>query len=57
MKDYIKFQGLIDLLFTDIDDTLTSEGRLPSSSYSMLWELHRSGIAVVPVTGRPGRLV
>ena len=40
-------------LFTDIDDTLTTGGMLPAHSYAALWDLHRSGIRVVPVTGRP----
>jgi HAD superfamily hydrolase (TIGR01484 family) len=40
-------------LFTDIDDTLTTEGMLPDSSYAALWQLSRAGIKVVPVTGRP----
>jgi HAD superfamily hydrolase (TIGR01484 family) len=40
-------------LFTDIDDTLTSQGMLPAGSYSALWDLHDAGIRVVPVTGRP----
>jgi len=39
--------------FTDIDDTITTEGLLPDSSYAALWDLHRAGIRVVPVTGRP----
>jgi HAD superfamily hydrolase (TIGR01484 family) len=44
-----------DLLgvFTDIDDTLTTEGRLPAASYAALERLHLSGLAVVPITGRP----
>jgi HAD superfamily hydrolase (TIGR01484 family) len=40
-------------LFTDIDDTLTSDGMLPDASYRALWALSRAGISVVPVTGRP----
>ncbi len=40
-------------LFVDIDDTLTSGGMLPDSSYSALWDLSRAGIRVAPVTGRP----
>ena len=40
-------------LFTDIDDTLTTDGMLPDSSYRALWDLSRAGISVVPVTGRP----
>jgi HAD superfamily hydrolase (TIGR01484 family) len=40
-------------LFTDIDDTLTSDGMLPETSYRALWDLSRAGVSVVPVTGRP----
>ncbi len=40
-------------LFTDIDDTLTSDGLLPDTSYAALWDLTRAGLKVVPVTGRP----
>ena len=44
-----------DLLgvFTDIDDTLTTDGRLPAASYAALEQLEASGLAVVPITGRP----
>lgn len=41
-------------LFCDIDDTMTEEGLLPSGAYDALWRLTEAGIAVVPVTGRPG---
>jgi HAD superfamily hydrolase (TIGR01484 family) len=37
----------------DIDDTLTTEGRLTAAAYAALERLHDAGIAVVPVTGRP----
>ncbi len=37
----------------DIDDTITTEGKLPAASYQALWALHEAGIRVVPVTGRP----
>jgi len=40
-------------LFTDIDDTLTSGGMLPSGSFQALWDLSAAGLQVVPVTGRP----
>jgi HAD superfamily hydrolase (TIGR01484 family) len=40
-------------VFTDIDDTLTTHGRLTSSAFQALWRLHQSGVAVIPVTGRP----
>ncbi|WIY53590.1 hydrolase [Devosia sp. YIM 151766] len=38
-------------LFTDIDDTLTTQGRLLPETYQALWDLHDAGIALVPVTG------
>ena len=51
LKDFCRS---IDVLFTDIDGTLTThQGFLPAQSYTMLWELHECGIQVVPVTGRP----
>jgi HAD superfamily hydrolase (TIGR01484 family) len=40
-------------VLTDIDDTLTSEGRLPAAAYDALERLHDAGFLVVPVTGRP----
>jgi HAD superfamily hydrolase (TIGR01484 family) len=40
-------------VFTDIDDTLTTDGRLPSASYGALEQLAEAGLAVVPITGRP----
>jgi HAD superfamily hydrolase (TIGR01484 family) len=43
----------VEVLFTDIDDTLTLHGRLPAVAYAALEALERAGIAVVPVTGRP----
>jgi len=41
------------VLMTDIDDTLTTEGRLEAAAYAALEQLNTAGIAVVPVTGRP----
>ena len=43
----------IDGLFLDIDDTLTTDGRLPAQAYAALEALHDSGLLVVPITGRP----
>jgi len=40
-------------LFTDIDDTITTDGVLPPQSYQALWEMTEAGIQVIPVTGRP----
>jgi len=56
----MSFRGLAPLpqdlsgvhyLFTDIDDTLTTGGRLLAQTYQALWNLHEAGICVVPVTG------
>jgi HAD superfamily hydrolase (TIGR01484 family) len=44
--------GVIAVL-TDIDDTLTTHGRLPGEAYQALWDLKQAGIKVVPITGRP----
>jgi HAD superfamily hydrolase (TIGR01484 family) len=41
------------MLFTDIDDTLSTEGRITAEAFQALWEAHDAGLAVTPVTGRP----
>jgi HAD superfamily hydrolase (TIGR01484 family) len=40
-------------LFFDIDDTLTTEGRLTAAAYAALERLHGAGLVVAPITGRP----
>jgi HAD superfamily hydrolase (TIGR01484 family) len=40
-------------VLTDIDDTLTSEGRLTADAYQAVERLTAAGLQVVPVTGRP----
>jgi HAD superfamily hydrolase (TIGR01484 family) len=40
-------------LFTDIDDTLTTDGLLPASTFQALWALTGAGVRIVAVTGRP----
>src|SRR5205823_3971821 len=37
----------------DIDDTLTTEGRLTAAAYAALEKLSECGLRVIPVTGRP----
>ena len=37
----------------DIDDTLTSEGRLTADAYAAVEALRQAGLIVVPITGRP----
>ncbi len=36
----------------DVDDTLSTNGKLTAEAYSALWALYKSGIATVVVTGR-----
>lgn len=43
----------IHYVLCDIDDTITTDGKLSAVAYSALWKLHDSGVCVVPVTGRP----
>jgi HAD superfamily hydrolase (TIGR01484 family) len=43
----------ISIVLSDIDDTLTSQGRLPARSYAALEALKQAGFIVAPVTGRP----
>ncbi len=54
MKNFKEFNNPnIEYVFTDIDDTLTEHGRLPSNAYNSLWLLHDLGVKVIPITGRP----
>ena len=49
----VEARGRIRGIFTDIDDTLTTHGRLFGAAYGALERLQRAGFLVVPVTGRP----
>ncbi len=40
-------------VFTDIDDTLTTSGKLTAEAYAAMEHLQSAGIAVIPITGRP----
>jgi len=40
-------------LLVDIDETLTTAGKLTAAAYAALERLQRAGLRVVPVTGRP----
>jgi HAD superfamily hydrolase (TIGR01484 family) len=40
-------------VFTDIDDTLTTEGAVTGDVLEALAALHAAGIHVIPITGRP----
>ena len=43
----------VQILFTDIDDTLTTGGLLRAEAFDALWRAHDAGLRVVAVTGRP----
>ena len=39
-------------VFADIDETISTRGKLTPDAYAALWQLHEAGVRVVPVTGR-----
>ena len=43
----------VHTLITDIDDTVTTDGRLTGLAYSALERLHHAGVRIVVTTGRP----
>ena len=45
--------GGVRYVLTDIDDTLTEDGKLLPEAFAAMWDLSRAGIRVIPVTGRP----
>src|SRR5688572_17519963 len=45
--------GGVGAVLADIDDTLTTDGKLGAAAYRALERLQRAGLRVVPVTGRP----
>ena len=57
MKPFKEFpfrlKSQIQYVLTDIDDTLTVHGRLPSSVFSAMEKLREKHIAIIPITGRP----
>jgi HAD superfamily hydrolase (TIGR01484 family) len=43
----------IKYVLTDIDDTLTNDGRLPAVVFKAMERLQSAGIRTIPITGRP----
>jgi HAD superfamily hydrolase (TIGR01484 family) len=43
----------IRCVLTDIDDTLSTRGRVTAEAYAAMEALHAAGYLVIPVTGRP----
>src|SRR6185295_12384418 len=40
-------------VLTDIDETVSTHGRLTAEAYTAMERLHRAGKLVIPITGRP----
>jgi len=57
MKPFDQFPAFlkknIKYVLTDIDDTLTVDGRLPAPAFIAMERLKNAGIKVIPITGRP----
>lgn len=43
----------VRVILTDIDDTLTTHGRVTADAYTALENLRAAGVLIIPVTGRP----
>lgn len=44
---------IIGYVLTDIDGTLTNDGRLPSVVFAAMEDLKKAGVRIIPITGRP----
>ena len=57
MKPFRQFpkegRSKIRFVLSDIDDTLTNNGRLPAAVFSAMESLQEKGLRVIPITGRP----
>ncbi len=57
MRDFREFPADVKrgvrFVLTDIDDTLTLNGRLPAAAFEAMERLEAAGRVVIPVTGRP----
>ena len=55
MRPLLEFPmaGRVRGVLCDIDDTLTTGGRLTAPAYAAMEHLQRAGLLVVPITGRP----
>jgi len=43
----------LEIVYSDIDDTMTTDGRIPARAFAAIWRAHEAGLMVVPITGRP----
>lgn len=49
----LKKRSAITYLLTDIDDTITHNGRIPACAFQAMEDLEKAGINIIPITGRP----
>ena len=49
LEQLVQLSGVL----TDIDDTLTTDGRITADAYRALENIQRCGLIVIPITGRP----
>ncbi len=47
-----KIANKVEVIFCDIDDTISFEGKILPETYSSLWDLYKNNIKIVPITGR-----
>ena len=52
LSDWLPPRDIVGV-FTDIDDTLTTDGAITTDALQALADLKAAGLAVVPITGRP----
>tara|TARA_B110001454_G_C12723310_1_gene436565 strand:+ start:49807 stop:50598 length:792 start_codon:yes stop_codon:yes gene_type:complete len=52
-KPIAELKNKIKFVLSDLDDTITTDGHIPSESYSSLWKLKDFDIKTIIVTGRP----
>src|SRR5262245_60161039 len=45
--------GKIRAVCLDIDETLSTRGKLTAEAFPALWGLKKAGFGVIPITGRP----
>ena len=52
-KAPIKTLNNIKIVCFDIDDTVTTEGKLTAPAFKAMWDLKKHGYYLIPLTGRP----
>ena len=53
LKEGTSLLSRVEFICTDVDDTITTDGKLLPEAYAALWSAKRAGFKIVIVTGRP----